>query len=261
MVSTPLLAVVVHRAPILLIVSTMALLCSCARGSAPTSQPVREGAFAVVELFTSEGCSSCPPADERLANIAADAEKRNIQVFPMSFHVDYWDNLGWKDSFSAPFATARQQMYARGLGSQLYTPQMVVNGRTEFVGSDRQTADRAIASALSLPSKTRLSLEIIPAAGGSFQIRFAVTDLPPNCVLNLAVVQPSALTRVQRGENAGRMLSHVNVVRAWKSLPIHENTGEAQITLPDDPAASSSVIIGYVQDRDTLQILAAAKAK
>ena len=94
--------------------------------------------FAVVELFTSEGCSSCPPADNLLGEIVKDAQKGQQRVYCLSFHVDYWNSLGWRDPYSDPAFSRRQREYARAFESvQVYTPQMVVNGSTGFVGSDR----------------------------------------------------------------------------------------------------------------------------
>src|SRR5271167_1475342 len=108
---------------------------------------------AVVELFTSEGCSSCPPADAALAEMAANARKSGAPVFALAFHVDYWNYLGWTDRFSDAAYTRRQSDYARAFNTdQVYTPQMIVNGVDQFVGSDRDAAKRAIDAALAKPA-------------------------------------------------------------------------------------------------------------
>ena len=106
----------------------------------------------VVELFTSEGCSSCPPADELLGHLRQDLAGKNIQVIPLGFHVDYWDSLGWKDRFSSADFSHRQEQYARSLGVDgPYTPEMVVDGALEFVGNSAGQAQRAISQAASQP--------------------------------------------------------------------------------------------------------------
>src|SRR5689334_14081460 len=100
--------------------------------------------FALVELFTSEGCSSCPPADRVLARLAAEARASGRRIFPLSFHVDYWNGLGWRDPWSTRTFTERQRNYARALGWRTYTPQMVINGAEHFVGSDERHARESI---------------------------------------------------------------------------------------------------------------------
>src|SRR6476620_3102500 len=115
---------------------------------------INKNGFAVVELFTSEGCSSCPPADAVLARLAADTRDRGLAVYPLAFHVDYWDRLGWRDPHSAKAYTDRQYAYAAALGAagQVYTPQMVVNGTAAFAGSNAREADRQVAAALVRPA-------------------------------------------------------------------------------------------------------------
>ena len=122
--------------PLLLLVGAV---CACRPSSAGVSEAMAAegGGVAVVELFTSEGCSSCPPADDVLNALAADARTRHTRVFALAMHVDYWDSLGWPDPFASPAMTSRQQDYARSFGVRgLYTPQMVVGGAEEFTGSD-----------------------------------------------------------------------------------------------------------------------------
>ncbi|MCA9557144.1 MAG: DUF1223 domain-containing protein, partial [Myxococcales bacterium] len=134
------------------------------RPTPPTGDATAPG-FAVVELFTSEGCSSCPPADANLARLLKAAGDR--PVLGLSWHVDYWDRLGWKDPFSSDAATARQNAYAKAWGTRrLYTPQMVVNGRDEFVGSSEAQADAAVAAALKGPATVALSARAKAAGEG-----------------------------------------------------------------------------------------------
>src|SRR6266404_1302485 len=132
--------------------------------AAKTSEPGPPRKAVVVELFTSEGCSSCPPADELLTHLRQDLAAKNIQVIPLGFHVDYWNSLGWKDRFSSADFSQRQEQYARSLRVDgPYTPQMVVNGELEFVGNSAGQAQRAINQASSQPELVKI--KISPVAG------------------------------------------------------------------------------------------------
>ncbi|WP_026868385.1 DUF1223 domain-containing protein [Inquilinus limosus] len=163
----------------------------------------------VVELFTSQGCSSCPPADALLATLADRPE-----VLALAFHVDYWNRLGWADPFSSPWATARQNAYAALWGSgQVYTPQAVVDGGRDVVGSDRDAMEAAIAAARSDPSvpvaltATETALQVMVDAAA-----------PSDAALWLVGFDDRHETPVRRGENAGRMLVNRNVVRSLTRL-------------------------------------------
>jgi hypothetical protein len=224
-----------------------------------TLTPGSHDGFAVVELFTSEGCSSCPPADVLLGKIAEEAKRRQINVFPIAFHIDYWDGLGWKDRFSLADATERQQRYAGALGSDLYTPQMVVNGRVQFLGSDADAARRAIDDALATAPAAHLKLDLAKSEDRTMSIAYQASDVPPGSVLNLVIIQRSATTDVPRGENAGRTLHHVNIVRSIKTIPLNAASGHASLELPGDLDAKDATVIGFVQDPVSMRIIAAAR--
>ncbi|MEU4679131.1 DUF1223 domain-containing protein [Micromonospora sp. NPDC023737] len=215
--------------------------------------PAGEG-FAVVEMFTSQGCSSCPPAEEVLSEIERDARERRQRVFALGFHVDYWDDLGWPDRFADEAYTARQQAYARAFGSgHLYTPQMVVNGTVEFVGSDRRRATSAIASALMAAATTPLALSVEDAAGGMGGGRRVVvgyqTERPlERAVLNVAIVERGLVSEVARGENAGRTLRQDNVVRAFTSVGLDAEHGRVEMEVPSDLDPAQASVVGYVQN-------------
>ncbi len=223
------------------------------------SQPV-----AVVELFTSEGCSSCPPADENLRRLASDAAKRNQKVYPLSFHVDYWNRLGWKDPFSQPAFSQRQREYAELLDSHVYTPQMIVNGTTEFVGSDRRLTDQAIKRALALSAKHEVAFA---AVGQSDRMRssyryqvagpLSKTGDATDEVLNIAVATDSETVSVARGENGGRKLSHVWVVKNFEVVPLTSAEGTFEIDL-SLVKTDHSRIIAFVQSQSTGAITGAA---
>ncbi|SIS03089.1 DUF1223 domain-containing protein [Micromonospora avicenniae] len=224
--------------------------------------PAGEG-FAVVELFTSQGCSSCPPAEEVLSEIERDARERRQPVFALGFHVDYWDDLGWPDRFADEAYTARQQAYARAFGSGgLYTPQMVVNGTVEFVGSDRRRAASAIASALTAAATAPLALSVEDAAGGVGGGRRVVVDYQTErplerAVLNVAIVERGLVSEVARGENAGRTLRQDNVVRAFTSVGLDAERGRVELEVPSDLDPRQASVVGYVQNDGDRAIIGA----
>jgi hypothetical protein len=161
----------------------------------------------IVELFTSEGCSSCPPADALLTELAARPD-----VLALSFHVDYWDRLGWRDTFSSAQATARQQDYSRLLGTEtVYTPQIVVDGSWEAVGSDRAAVEHILDKARRATGAVAVSL--VPDHG---QARIMVSPAAGAAGASVVLVgfDRSRTDTVERGENAGRTLTYVDVVRS-----------------------------------------------
>ncbi len=200
---------------------------------------------AVVELFTSEGCSSCPPADDVLARLAATGGER---VFALSFHVDYWDDLGWPDRFASPAFTSRQQAYARALGTKgLYTPQMVMNGTEEFIGSDAKRADAALGRALARASEVQVDVRPRWTSPGQATVDYSVSSAPSGSSLVVVVIERQDVTSVLRGENAGKTLRHANVVRALASSPLEAATGSMAVTVPSSLARPGAQLVGWVQ--------------
>jgi hypothetical protein len=196
--------------------------CSTADGRGPSvattvdpPAPRAAGGAVVVELFTSQGCSSCPPADALLSKLASDRP----DVIALAFHVDYWNDLGWADPWSSSEWSARQQMYAAGLtGQRVYTPELVVNGATGVVGSQRVAVDRAIADSAPVPSiATQVSVE-----DGAIQVR---ATLPAATLGEVAIVEDGLITAVRAGENRGEHLRNDRVVRAL--VPIEAATAIA----------------------------------
>ena len=174
----------------------------------------------VVELFTSEGCSSCPPADALLRRLEAQPSLNGTEVIVLGWHVDYWDRLGWKDRFSSAEFTQRQQQYADAFASdQVYTPQMVVDGRAEFVGSDEGKARTAIGQAGRL-GKAAVSLSVKQLGPGRFELQTDVRDLPTasrGARVWLLLTEKNLESDVRAGENQGTTLKHAAVVRLVKS--------------------------------------------
>jgi hypothetical protein len=219
-----------------------------------------EAPFALVELFTSEGCSSCPPADALLGEIVQDARKQGRRVFGLAFHVDYWNQLGWTDPYSTPAHSRRQRSYARAFKNyQVYTPQMIVNGTEDFVGSDRRRSRAAIEAALKRPGRAQVKLQQDEAsAHGSLAISYVVAGVARGTVLNVAVVERNVMSTVKRGENGGRTLRHENVVRAFQTLRLdNSGKGTVHLALPADLVYSKASAIGYVQEADTGAVLGA----
>ena len=211
--------------------------------------------IAVVELFTSEGCSSCPPADELLSKLKNEADPN---VVLLAFHVDYWNYLGWKDRFSNVGYSARQQKYSKVLNCDVYTPQMVVNGETQFVGSDEKAARNAINE--SLGHAASLSITVAPkynAIDRSISIAYDVEGKADGEVLNIALVQKAALSNVLKGENSGRKLAHVNVVRDFQTVILNNSTGTVKVTLPDEVTVGDMQVVAYTQLSSNLQVTGA----
>lgn len=223
--------------------------------------------FAVIELFTSEGCSSCPPADKLLGELS---EEYPGKVYAMGFHVDYWDRQGWKDRFSSPDYTARQQHYEPLLKQRsAYTPQAVVNGTSEVVGSNKNVLESIIQKDLQATPALSLEAKAVSAENGQWDIRYRVqvtganseataTEFKGAYQLNAALVQKKAQSSVSAGENKGNTLSHINVVRTFQSSDIAPSgKGEITIKLPDDLPKDQARLFLYAQDTGNGQILSA----
>lgn len=217
-----------------------------------------EGGFAVVELFTSEGCSSCPAADQVLLDIKTRSEETGERIYPLGFHVSYWDYLGWKDRFSSDVFNARQREYAKLLSSSVYTPQMIVNGTAQFGGYRQDVANQTINSALLIPQNVELNLQLVRSENGIVQINYESSQTPSGAVLNIALVESQVKSVIQRGENRGKTLVHVNVVRGFQTQTLELN-GTFQITFPQDLTPNNSSVVVFIQNEKDYTILAATK--
>lgn len=234
-----------------------------APGQADEPQPIPwKASPVVVELFSSEGCSSCPPADVVLRDLAEKQPVEGVQVLALEMHVDYWNDLGWPDPFSNEVYTSRQRVYANALGDRgMYTPEMVVDGRVGFTGSQRSTALRAIAQAAAAP-KAKVSLT---RSGDTLSITVAdVPDAAPAEVL-LALAEEGLSSDVRRGENAGSVLVHGPVVRSLKKLGSiaagargQVFSGSETVTLPAAYRRDRTRAVVLVQGEATRAILGAA---
>ncbi|MDY7232628.1 DUF1223 domain-containing protein [Hyalangium rubrum] len=172
----------------------------------------------LVELFTSEGCSSCPSADDSLARLAQKQPVEGAELIALGFHVDYWDSLGWKDPYAAPEYGARQRRYVLdGDENRVYTPQMVVDGERTFVGNEEEARAQAAAAA----KRPKVPLNLTARVEGSAVVVRVRTETAPAEGLELwaALAEDGLSSEVKRGENAGRKLVHAAVVRTLASLP------------------------------------------
>jgi hypothetical protein len=233
------------------------------------SRPVPSGdGVVVLELFTSQGCSSCPPADEVLSDLGREPKLKG-KVVPLAYHVDYWNYIGWSDPFSSPSFTERQGAYNAALGKDgLYTPELVVQGASHMVGSDRGNADRAIESALADAMANRVTLEPVHLEGGRISSKASATlsSDPKAGQLDLyaVVFENGLVTSVKRGENGGRTLTNDFVVRKFvklASLDVKAGaTHDAELSVAADPAwkAENVGVALLLQDPATMRIHGAA---
>lgn len=227
-----------------------------------TGTEQRSEPFAVLELFSSEGCSDCPSAEAWLNELALEAVADKNYIYPMAFHVDYWNHLGWRDVFSDSTYSNRQRTYRKALGNEVvYTPQMVVNGTVDFTGSDRIRTKAEIASALSKtpdlyfnihPNEdwTELRYEVVNAQG-------EVATAPEAFLFEVAIVERGLKTKVQRGENAGRFLEHENVVQHFQRYAYAPEGGTVKIDYPIEHLDKDFSIIAMVQHRHSMHIAGA----
>ncbi|MEO9483318.1 MAG: DUF1223 domain-containing protein [Ekhidna sp.] len=214
----------------------------------------------IVELFTSEGCSSCPPADRLLSNIVNN-DNEHIDVLGLSFHVDYWDYIGWKDPYAEKLYTVRQRAYARRFGlNSIYTPQMIVNGKHEFVGSSRSELNKALVLEAKATSKEGFEVSILSKTKTS--IAFSVkSNNTANSQINVAIIEKNLSQDVKRGENRGRTLTHDNVVRAFDTRSFDGKENKFQLSLPEDLVIANASLIIYAQASSTWYVNSATQIK
>jgi hypothetical protein len=225
----------------------------------------------LVELFTSQGCSSCPPADRVLARLESQQPVRNAEIIVLSEHVDYWNQLGWKDPFSSHRYTERQQQYGLIFGKNgVYTPQMVIDGRVAFVGSDEARAKREVARAASgefTPASVTIALREIDRKNVAV-FALTVENLPRSNgddapQVWLAITESGIQIPVKAGENGGHTLSHVGVVRTLIAAPEMKRnashyTATAKAELQPDWDRKQLKAVLFVQEKNGKRVLGAA---
>ena len=226
---------------------------SCYSKRPPAPSTLRNCGFAVVELFTSEGCSSCPAAEAVLTQLQNE-HRQNVIV--MEYHVDYWNYLGWQDIFSSKQFTERQQHYA-GLFrlSSAYTPQAIVNGKYELVGSDKEKLYRLVDDVMKV--NTTASIQIsAKLKNDHIVVNYHVTGAIGQ-LLNILVVQNNAVSNVKKGENSGRKLQHINVARILKTIPLSGDSGSINLPTLAGTDVRECTIVAYTQNKDSWEITGA----
>jgi hypothetical protein len=229
-----------------------------ALGQTPSGIPV------VVELFTSEGCSSCPPADRLLGILDREQPVQGVQVIVLSEHVDYWNTSGWVDPFSAHAFTERQQRYGQALHiEEVYTPQAVIDGRLEVVGNSAPKLEGAIQRAMQ-DKKVPLQLRVQQTERGIHVELNGPEGLPHGAEVYFAIAEDSVETKVSAGENSGRVLAHTAVVRSLTKARKLAAAGESGITMDLKANAhwgNHLRVVALLTEHDGGKILGAAIAE
>lgn len=222
----------------------LATCCATSLGAQAENVPV------VVELFTSQGCSSCPPADEFM-NVLADRD----DVIALSMHVDYWDYIGWKDEFADPQHAERQRAYATHAGRRsVYTPEMIVNGYTDIIGAKPMAVATAIEAHKAQPRTVDVELS---RKGGKMHVTVrALQEVSGPLMVQMVRYQPERISNITRGENAGRVITYVNVAQDLQVIGAWDAKSDfaASVSVLDDLP-----VVVLVQKQTLGRILAAAR--
>ncbi len=216
-----------------------------------------EPGFVVMELFTSQGCSSCPPADELLGMYA---QKNDEHIFPLAFHVDYWNRLGWVDSLSKGIYSERQRDYAEKLNTEsVYTPQLIINGQKQMVGSDKNEIASITQKYLQEKAVVKIDIAHINLRGNKVEVDYKVSNIFSNLNINAALVQKNVITQIRAGENRGTKLNNYNVVRDFKTNKLTGTSEHVTLELPAGNSSDNFMVVLFVQEITTGSIKAAAR--
>lgn len=222
------------------------------------SQSEDKEPIALLELYTSEGCSSCPPAERLLNDISKKAKDRNLKVFSLAFHVDYWNYLGWEDRFSNPAYTERQRAYGRQFNiKSIYTPQLVINGNTHVVGSDKDKVAEEIEKALKVKAKSSITLLSKKIKSRQYEIYYNIKGKYKNQWLQTALIEDGLKSNVNAGENDGEKLYHDNIVRSFISKTLTKAEGKIEINIKRGININNASVITFIQNPETLDIYGA----
>ena len=222
----------------------------------------------ILELFTSEGCSSCPPADRLLESLDKKQPFTGADLIVLSEHVDYWNGLGWTDPYSSKAFTTRQRRYAEQLGLEgIYTPQLVIDGKDELVGSNAVEAKAGIEKAMQR-TKVALSLSHLSREGKEVRLHVDSGQVTPELgpvTLFVAVAEDRVSSEVRNGENAGRSLSHVAVVRILKPVAMEERGGtlskDVALSIPEGSLTGKVRVVAFLQTDQSHEIVGAMQGR
>jgi hypothetical protein len=208
----------------------------------------------LLELFTSQGCSSCPPADALLAEYAS---AHNERIIPLSFHVDYWNRLGWADPFSNKIFSERQYWYSEHLPKgSVYTPQLILNGEKEVVGNNRKSVNSLVQQELMAQHKETIEVNDISIDKNAVHFHYRSTNINKDQQLNIALVQKQATTPIKAGENDGVTITNHNIVRSFVTKELHSN-GEGSVSIPATFKPAEYALVVYIQNKNDLSIATA----
>lgn len=254
---------------LLLTALVMGVATTAARHEPVAAPGAAPGVVVVAELFTSEGCSSCPAADELLREWLATQPVPGVTILGLGEHVDYWDRLGWRDPFSSATFSARQSAYDAAVfrDNRVYTPQLVVDGRLEAVGSDAGAVRRAVVEAARHP-KAIVNLTTSSERPDRLQVQVQVqvpARVPRQGAADvvLAVTEDGLATKVARGENGGRTLRHAAVTRSLTTIGVvdagtGDHTVHGSVPLSSGWSRSNVRLVAFLQERESRRILGAA---
>jgi hypothetical protein len=264
LLQSPLFYATTVGAAAFLILSTFGRSTGVAAPRDPGSPPH----LVIVELFTSEGCSSCPPADALLKELSEQQKMEGVQIVALEEHVDYWNHLGWKDPYSAAEFSQRQSDYAQVFGTDgVYTPQMVVDGQSEFVGSRSVAARGAIQKAANQPKAEIVLIGGANSSPGKPAFEVQIKSLGGISVrgeteLWIAVTEKDLQTDVKAGENSGETLKHAAVVRILRKIDtVRDPAGyerRIQVTLDPDWKKENLAVVVFLAEKNSRKIVGAA---
>ena len=222
-------------------------------------QPKTYEPVVVLELFTSQGCSSCPAADDLLGTVKIHY---NSNVIPLSYHVDYWNYIGWNDPFSSKIFTQKQRVYNSKFSSRsIYTPQVVVNGQDHFVGSREHTLKSKIKEYLNISSSNQVVLDAKQTSDKAIAFNYAINGDLKDKSLRIALVIEERITSVKRGENRNRVLKNANVVVAESHFDLDSNSGNGTITIPDLVESDDELRLVAIIENSQYDITGASQVK
>ncbi len=210
----------------------------------------------LIELFTSEGCSSCPPSDEVMAELQKEYSQKHKPVYFIAFHVDYWNYLGWKDRFSSKENTSRQNEYANAFGSgSIYTPQAVVNGTKELIGSKRQQLKETIDKELNASNQNILSLQAVHLPDqNKIRVYYSYPSSTTDKEIYFVLAEKQQTSKVLTGENRGRTLKHINIVKQLEHFSL-EREKNYEFLIKDKITASDYLFLIFVQHKISKKVL------
>ena len=231
----------------IIVFSVSLLTISFSTASIKNKMAKEQDGFALIELFTSEGCSSCPAADEVLEEVQKTYSDKNVLV--VGYHVDYWNKLGWKDIFSDASFTQRQEYYSNIFRlNNIYTPQAVVNGKKEFLGSNKSKLISNIEEQLNERSAVSIKLNVVQNTEGKIDVQYSAEGVDSKKEQAILVlIQKMGTNEIKKGENKGRTLHHINIVRNIFYLPLKEKT--TSFTLPAGLQKEDVFVAGFIQDK------------